>query len=47
MSALTFGFFTNPLIPIGIATEVALLIAILYTPVGHWLFGTAAFGGDV
>jgi magnesium-transporting ATPase (P-type) len=40
-SAFAFGLFSNPLILIGIAAEVALVLLIGYTPVGNQLFGTA------
>ena len=40
-SAFAFGFASNPLILWGIAAELALLIAIVYTPAGNALFGTA------
>jgi magnesium-transporting ATPase (P-type) len=43
-SSLSFGLFGNPLIAIGIAAEVALLLLIVYTPAGNWLFGTAPLG---
>ncbi|MFZ5863820.1 MAG: cation-translocating P-type ATPase [Nitrospirota bacterium] len=40
-SALSFGLRTNPLILVGIATEIALILFIDYTPWGNLLFGTA------
>lgn len=40
-SFLTFGLFSNPLILLGIAAEIGLLLFIVYTPGGNWLFGTA------
>jgi sodium/potassium-transporting ATPase subunit alpha len=45
-SSLSFGFFSNPLLLIGIAGEVVLLLLIVYTPAGNWLFGTAPLGLD-
>jgi magnesium-transporting ATPase (P-type) len=36
------GFFSNPLLWWGIAFELALIAAIVYTPWGQRLFGTAA-----
>ena len=46
-SSLSFGLFSNPLILIGIAGEVVLLLFIVYTPAGNWLFGAAPLGLDV
>ena len=46
-SSLTFGLFSNPLILVGIAAELALLLFIVYTPAGNWLFGTAPIGAEV
>ncbi len=46
-SALAFGLFSNPLILIGIAAELGLLLFIVYTPAGNWLFGTAPVGAEV
>jgi magnesium-transporting ATPase (P-type) len=40
-SAFAFGLASNPLILWGIAFELALLAAIVYTPWGQALFGTA------
>jgi sodium/potassium-transporting ATPase subunit alpha len=39
--------FSNPLILLGIAVELGLLLFIVYTPAGNWLFGTAPVGTDV
>jgi sodium/potassium-transporting ATPase subunit alpha len=36
------GWFSNPLILWGIATELILLASIIYTPWGHLIFGTEA-----
>jgi magnesium-transporting ATPase (P-type) len=36
----------NPLILAGLATEAAVILAIVYTPAGHWLFGTAPLGAE-
>jgi magnesium-transporting ATPase (P-type) len=41
-SALAHGLSANRLILIGIAAELALILILAYTPVGHALFGTAA-----
>ncbi len=46
-SALSFGLFSNPLILLGIAAELGLLLFIAYTPAGNWLFGTAPIGAEV
>jgi calcium-translocating P-type ATPase len=46
-SAFSFGLFSNPLILIGIAAELGLLLFIVYTPAGNWLFGTAPVGAEV
>jgi sodium/potassium-transporting ATPase subunit alpha len=46
-SALSFGLFSNPLILIGIAAEMGLLLFIVYAPAGNWLFGTAPVGAEV
>jgi sodium/potassium-transporting ATPase subunit alpha len=46
-SAFRFGLFSNPLLLGGIATELALILAIVYTPWGNALFGTAPLGLEV
>jgi len=46
-SALAFGLFSNPLILAGIAAEAALILLIVYTPTGNWLFGTAPIAAEV
>ena len=46
-SSLSFGFFSNPLILLGIAAELGLILCIVYTPAGNWLFGTAPLGPEV
>jgi len=46
-SALAFGLFSNPLLLWGIAVELALLLALVYTPWGNAVFGTAPIGADV
>jgi magnesium-transporting ATPase (P-type) len=45
-SSLSFGLFTNRLILAGIVAELALLLLVVYTPTGNWLFGTAPLGLD-
>jgi magnesium-transporting ATPase (P-type) len=46
-SSLANGLFSNPLILLGIAAELGLLLFIVYTPAGNWLFGTAPIGPRV
>jgi magnesium-transporting ATPase (P-type) len=46
-SAFSFGMFGNPLILVGIAAEVSLILLIDYTPWGNRLFGTAPIVLDV
>ena len=43
-SVVSQPLFANPLIVAGVAVEVALILAIDYTPLGHSLFGTAPIG---
>ena len=43
-SSLSFGLFANPYIVLGLAAEIGMILFILYTPVGNWLFGTAPLG---
>ena len=46
-SSLAFRLFSNPLILLGIAAELGLLLFIAYTPAGNWLFGTAPVGAEI
>jgi magnesium-transporting ATPase (P-type) len=46
-SSLSFGLFSNPYILMGLAAELALILFIIYTPAGNWLFGTAPIGAEV
>jgi calcium-translocating P-type ATPase len=46
-SSLSFALFSNPLILLGIATELGLILLIVYTPAGNWLFGTAPIDAEV
>lgn len=39
-SAFRLGWFSNPLIVVGIVVEMILLILATYSPVGHWVLGT-------
>ncbi len=43
LSAFQLGFRSNPRILFGIFVEVCLLLAVVYTPLGHLIFGTATF----
>jgi sodium/potassium-transporting ATPase subunit alpha len=40
VSAFRLGFFSNPFILGGIAVELALLLLLVYTPLGHLVLGT-------
>ncbi|MCU0840510.1 MAG: cation-transporting P-type ATPase [Thiobacillaceae bacterium] len=42
--AWSLGLAGNPLIALALAAEAATLLAIVYTPAGNWLFGTAPIG---
>ena len=46
-SSLSFGLFGNPYILLGLAAELGVILFILYTATGNWLFGTAPIGVDV
>ena len=46
-SSLAGGIFSNPLILLGIVAELVLILGIIYTPAGNWLFGTAPIGPEV
>lgn len=41
VSIFRLGFTTNPLTLLGVAVAVALLSAIVYSPIGNWMFGTS------
>ncbi len=43
-SSLSQSLLGNRYILLGLAAELGLLLLILYTPAGNWLFGTAAMG---
>jgi sodium/potassium-transporting ATPase subunit alpha len=47
LPAWRFPLFANRLLLAGLAAEMALLLAIVYTPWGNRLFGTAPLTGDV
>jgi calcium-translocating P-type ATPase len=46
-SSLAFGLFSNPYILLGLAAELGVILFIIYTPAGNWLFGTAPVGMSV
>ncbi len=46
-SSLSFELFSNPYILMGLAAELALILFIIYTPAGNWVFGTAPVGPEV
>lgn len=46
-STLSLGLSSNPLILPGIAAEMGVILFIIYTPLGNWLFGTASLGSEV
>ncbi|MCK9389440.1 MAG: cation-translocating P-type ATPase C-terminal domain-containing protein, partial [Sulfuritalea sp.] len=46
-SSLAFGFVGNPYILLGLAAELGVILFIIYTPAGHWLFGTAPIDAKV
>ena len=45
-SALRFTLTSNPLLLIGLTAEIALILAIVYTPLGNLLFGTRPLALD-
>ncbi len=46
-SSLSISPFGNALILPGIAAELGMILFIVYTPAGNWLFGTAPIGPEV
>ena len=46
-SAFAMSARRNPLIALGIAVELGLTLAIVYSPLGHRLFGTAPLPIDI
>jgi len=46
-SSFTLGFASNPYLLMSLLFELAVILAIIYTPAGHWLFGTAPIGPTV
>ena len=47
LSIVTLGFFSNRLVLLGIASELALAAFIIYTPVGNAIFGCSPISSDV
>jgi len=45
-SSLAFGLFGNPYILLGLVAELGMILFIIYTPVGNWLFGAAPIGAE-
>ena len=46
-SSLSNGLFGNPYLLLGLAAELGVILFILYTAAGNWLFGTAPIGAEV
>jgi magnesium-transporting ATPase (P-type) len=46
-SSLSFGLFSNPYLLLAVAVELGVILLIVYTPAGNWLFGTAPIGAEV
>ena len=46
-SSLSVGLFDNRYILMALAAELGVILFIIYTPAGNWLFGTAPLGADV
>ena len=46
-SALHFSPWQNPLLLLGVGVELALILLIVYTPLGNRIFGTQAFAPQV
>ncbi len=46
-SSFSLGLFGNRYILMGLAAELGVILFIIYTPAGNWLFGTAAIGVEV
>ncbi|KAF0163853.1 MAG: HAD superfamily P-type ATPase [Rhodocyclaceae bacterium] len=46
-SSLSVGLFDNRYILMGIAAELGVILFIIYTAAGNWLFGTAPIGAEV
>jgi calcium-translocating P-type ATPase len=46
-SSLSFGLFGNRYILLSLLAELGVILFIIYTPAGNWLFDTAAIDGKV
>ncbi len=46
-SSLSFGLFSNPYLLLGLAAELVMILLIIYTPTGNWLFGAAPIDATV
>ncbi len=46
-SSLAFGLFDNRYLLLGLAAELSVILCIVYTASGNWLFGTAPVGAAV
>jgi calcium-translocating P-type ATPase len=46
-SSFALGLLGNRYILMGLAAELGVILFIIYTPAGNWLFGTAAIGIEV
>ena len=46
-SSLSFGLFSNPYLLLALAAEAGVILFIIYTAAGNWLFGTAPLGAEV
>jgi magnesium-transporting ATPase (P-type) len=46
-SSFSMAFFGNPYILLGLTAELGVILFIVYTDAGNWLFGTAPIGIDV
>jgi sodium/potassium-transporting ATPase subunit alpha len=46
-SSLSVGLLSNRYLLLGLAAELGVILFIIYTPAGNWLFGTAAIGAEV
>ena len=46
-AAWSFSFFENRLLLIGLGVEFSLLLLIVFSPAGNWLFGTQAFPPEI
>jgi calcium-translocating P-type ATPase len=45
-SSFSLGLFGNRYILMGLAAELGVILFIIYTPAGNWLFGTAPIGAN-